>query len=99
MLVQNLIKGIVSPFLMRGGAKKVAKASSSMVASTSGTEIFLSLFILSIVNYLIRAFIFMIVVNALMPRIKEMHPQLASVRDVSYGESILFVILFSVVFQ
>lgn len=96
-MIQDLMKGMVS-MVMKGGAKKVAKAVSSQPSITN-SQIFFSLLLFTVLNYLLRAFIFMIVVNALMPRIKEMHPQMVNMREISFGESILFVILFSVIFQ
>lgn len=95
MLVQELMKGMMS---MTGGAKKMAeKTTKALVPSNaSSSEMFLTIFVLSIVNYLVRAFIFMIIINALMPRFKEINPQM---REVSFGESVLFVILFSIIFS
>ena len=94
-MIQDIMKSMVTMVIQGGGAKKVAKALTPKT-EVSNSQVFFTIFFLSLINYLVRAFIFMIVVNALMPRLKEMHPQL---REVTFGESVLFVILFSIIFQ
>ena len=95
-MINELMKSMVAKVMRGGATKKVATAVVPKTADITNTQVFFTVFLLSIANYLVRAFIFMIVLNALVPRIKEMHPQM---REVTFGESILFVILFSVIFQ
>ncbi len=94
-MIQDFMKNMVTMVMQGGGAKKVAKALTPKT-EVSNTQVFFTHFLFSIINYIIRAFIFMIVVNALMDSLKEMNPQL---REVTFSESLLFVILFSIIFQ